>query len=274
MKAIAVLVAFILLFILPVSIRTSFAVTQSISLSNLPSTIDQSQEFSLSLSFSCPGCSDSYLRGVFYPSGSSYFGYTKDNNGNWSNAPGSNCTSFFKIAQSDLQTGSWSGVLSFKPDISSSYYNGPGEYSFKVGRYTSSCGSPSTWSNEATIAITGPTPTFSPTNTPTPPQPTSTPLPTPSKTPTVTPSLSPTSVNSPTQSQNSSAENVTNSVLGAQDTNSSNNQNKSEQVKIAGATEHNIIGLIFIVLGILFLVLCGIVVAWNYREAILTKLRR
>ena len=151
---------FLLLFLSIVSANRVFAATLTIS--NSPAIIDQSQEFRADVSLSCSGCSDSYLRGVFYPSGTSYFGYTQDNNENWSNAPGSNCTTFFKVAQTDLLSGSWSGTLKFKPDISSPYYNGPGEYSFKVGRYTSSCSSPSVWSQEITIAITGPTPTPTP----------------------------------------------------------------------------------------------------------------
>ena len=178
----------------------------SLSVGNLPSSVDQSQEFQVDVNFSCPNCSDSYLRGVFYPSGTSYFGYTQDNSGNWSNASGSNCTSFFKIAQTDLnQFGSWSGQLKFKLDTQSSYYNGPGEYLFKVGRYTSSCSSP-LWSSEVTIAVTGPTPTATPTPTSTPVT-TSTPTPTSKPTATVTPKptsslmLSVTKIASPSQEE-------------------------------------------------------------------------
>lgn len=139
--------------------------TAQISVSSLPLTIDQSTEFQADVTFSCPGCGDSYLRGVFYPSGSSYFGFTQDNGGNWSNAPGGSCATFFKIAQIDLSPdGTWSGKLKFKLDKDSSYYAGPGEYSFKIGRYTPSCSSPSVWSTESTISITGPAPT--PTSTP------------------------------------------------------------------------------------------------------------
>lgn len=164
---------FFLYFLLPQNI---FAATLSIQ--NTPSSVNQSDEFSVDVSLGCSGCADSYLRGVFYDSGTSYFGYTQDNSGNFSNAPGSNCTTFFKIAQSDLVSGSWSGKIKFKPDSSSAYFKGSGEYSFKVGRYTSSCSSPSVWSQEVVIDIVGPTstptsapsatPNFSPTKTPTP----------------------------------------------------------------------------------------------------------
>lgn len=177
----------------------------SLSIGDTPSTIDQSQEFQVDIDFSCPNCtSDSYLRGVFYPSGSSYFGFTQDNNGNWTNATGGNCTAYFKITQLDLnQEGTWSGKLKVKPDIENSYYIGPGEYLFKVGRYTSSCGSP-LWSVEKTIAVSGPTPTpvptLTPTDTPTPkPTPTNTPTPTPK--PTLSPTPKPTQKPTPTTSK-------------------------------------------------------------------------
>ncbi|MCL4354680.1 hypothetical protein M1349_04425, partial [Patescibacteria group bacterium] len=141
-----------------------FAAVQ-LSVSDTPLSIDQSNDFEVLVSLLCTGCSsDSYLRGVFYSSGSNYFGYSKNNDGNWSNATGGGCTSYFKISSSDLsKEGTWSGKLRVKPDIENPFYNGSGEYLFKVGRYTPSCGSP-TWSSEKTITITGPTPV--PTNSP------------------------------------------------------------------------------------------------------------
>lgn len=154
---------------------TAFAAT-SITISGAPSTLDYQAEFTGNVSLNCSGCSDSYLRGVFYPTGTSYFGFTQDNAGNYNNSPAASCTNYFKVAQSDLFSGTWSGTLKFKPDKESPYYNGPGEYLFKVGRYTSSCGSP-TWSSEITIAITGPTPTPSPTIVASSSQPTPTPGP-------------------------------------------------------------------------------------------------
>jgi hypothetical protein len=181
--------------------------SQSISLSDVPVTIDEKSEMQVNVLFSCPGCGDSYIRGVFYPSGSSYFGYTKGNNGEWSNAPGSNCKTYFAILQSDLsKEGTWSGVINVKPDTEHAYYNGPGEYTFKVGRYTSACGSPSTggWSAESIIAITGPThtPTPIPTtvaeNTPThTPHPTNIPAPTITPTRMVSPTITGTVAVSP-----------------------------------------------------------------------------
>jgi cell division septation protein DedD len=167
----------------------------SVSISNVPSSVDQEQDFSVDVLFSCSSCtSDSYIRGVFYPSGTSYFGYTQNNQGNWVNASGSDCNQYFKLASSDIVEGSWSGKLRFKLDTTHSYYSGPGEYLFKVGRYPAGCGS-ATWSTETTIAAIGPTVTPTPTPTPVPtatPTPTKTPTPTPTKTPTPTPTKTPT----------------------------------------------------------------------------------
>lgn len=170
-----------------------FAAT-SISIANAPSSLDQNSEMEIDITFVCNGCSDSYLRAVLYSSGTSYFGFTQSKEGIWTNASGSKCMEYYKIAQSDLVEGSWSGKLKLKPDTSSAFYAGPGEYFLKVGRYTSSCGSP-TWSGETTITITGPSPTHTPTQTPVP---TSSPVSTPSTSPTFTPTKMPTSTKTST----------------------------------------------------------------------------
>ncbi len=177
------------IFVQPVEAAMSLSVT------NIPPGVDQAQEFSADVSFLCSSCtSDSFLRGVFYPSGTSYFGFTKDNTGNWVNAPGGGCNQYFKISGDEIKEGSWSGTLQFKVDCESSFYQGPGDYLFKVGRYTSSCGAP-IWSSETTIAVTGPTPTPTP-------APTETPAPTPqhtrTPTPTRTPTMLPTKTTTPT----------------------------------------------------------------------------
>lgn len=208
-----------------------FAAT-SISFTNAPLTIDQSQEFEVDVVLLCPGCSsDSYIRGVFYPSGTSYFGYTQNNAGAWVNAPGGSCTEYFKIATTDLEEGSWSGKIKVKPDIENSYYASPGEYLFKIGRYTGSCSGSPTWSSETTISISGPTPT----STATPTQaPTMTPIPTHTPVPTATSTPIPTNTptRKPTPSLNvASPTNVpiltpapTETVLGAQDEKPQNNK--------------------------------------------------
>ncbi|MBI4062486.1 phage holin family protein [Candidatus Gottesmanbacteria bacterium] len=171
-----------------------YAVT--VSIGNVPTNIDQSQEFDVDVFLSCASCGDSYLRGAFYPGGTNYFGFTQNNQGRWIGTV-SDKTQYFKVAESELLEGSWSGKLKVKSDPEDSAYSGSGNYYFKVGRYTA--GGSATWSNEVSLAISGPTPT--PTNTPTKtptqaPQSTSAPTPTKKLTPTKTPtpkiSLTPT----------------------------------------------------------------------------------
>ncbi len=226
----------------------------SMTISGMPSIIDQSQEFMISLFLSCSGCSDSYIRGVFYPSGTSYFGYTQDNNGSWSNSPGSGCTSYYKVAQTDLISGSWSGTLKFKPDKDSVFYNGPGEYTFKLGRYTASCGSPSLWSNETTIALTGPTPT--PTSSPA--TSTVTPVPTSTVVPTKTPTLSPTPTLKVTPTKRKTVE----IVLGVKDKVSPTKVQERENLSGTETSKISPSVVLFFLIGSVFLSGCGIL-AWR-----------
>lgn len=180
----AVMSVMVCLVLLGVFLPQIYAV--SLSLQDLPLSIDQDHEQDVSVLFECSNCtSESYIRAVFFPAGSSsYFGFTRSSDGEWVNAPGGSCTKYFTISTGMLNGGTWSGILKIKPDTASAYYTGPGEYQFKVGRYTGSCGAP-TWSQEKTIAITGPSPTSSPTHTVT-PVPTSTPSPQPTHAPTST----------------------------------------------------------------------------------------
>jgi hypothetical protein len=268
-------VGFISVFIFLFFASSVFAASQ-LSVDNLPLTIDQLQEFEVDINFSCLGCTDSYLRGVFYPSGSSYFGYTQDNIGNWSNSPGGNCATYFKVNKADLTVeGTWSGKLKFKPDKDSSYYSGPGEYLFKVGRYTPSCSSPSVWSQESTIAITGPSstptpnPTLTPTNAPAPTSsPTSTPAPTkvPTTTPTPTTSaLKPTA--SPTQEDDSSG-----SVLG-ENTGSDLGISPPEDNPVQDSTKKpdTLFQVFSIILGIALIAACGILIFRVIKKGELVK---
>lgn len=193
MKLLGVLVVFFL-FALPVQ-------AVSVSFSAMPSSVDEQQEVQIDVSLSCSGCGDSYLRGAFFPDGSNYFGFTKNNGGTWIGTE-SDKTQYFKVAQDELVEGSWSGKLVVKPDKDDSHYNGPGTYQFKVIRYTS--GGSATYADPVNLAISGPTPTPTPTNTPVAtPTPTRTPTPTnnptPTKTPTPTPAVStPTKTPTPT----------------------------------------------------------------------------
>jgi len=169
-----------------ISVTPVLALT--LTFSHPSSTIDEDSEFAIDIQLSCQNCGDSYLRGVFYSSGTNYFGLTQNNAGEWLSTS-SDKTRYFKVGESEIIDSSWSGRLNIKPDISDSAYLGPGIYFFKVGRYTSS-GSV-TWSEPATLAISGPTAT--PTRVPT-----SRPAPSPTATPRPTPSTKPSSTAGPT----------------------------------------------------------------------------
>jgi hypothetical protein len=188
-----VIISIVFLFL---SVTESLAL--SITISNLPPAIEYSQEAETEVFFECSGCGDSFMRGVFYPSGTNYFGYTKNNAGEWISTV-SDRTKYFKIASSDLIEASWSGKLKIKPDSQDPAYLGPGEYLFKIGRYTSAGDSSADWSNELAVKINGPTatptpvPTIVSTNTPNStasPAPTKSSTPTPSKFPTPKPTKS------------------------------------------------------------------------------------
>lgn len=186
------LILLLILFSIPLFFPNK-ALAFTASISGLPETMDQSFETEVGLYFSCVGCGDSYFRGVFYPGGTNYFGFTQNSDGSWIGTE-SDRSKYFKVAKSGLIDASWSGKLKVKLDTSDSAYLGPGEYLFKVGRYTSSSDSSADWSNELVIKITGPTPTPTPNPTAI-PTPTNTPVSTPIyiKTPTPNPRRTPTS---------------------------------------------------------------------------------
>ncbi len=183
------------------------ALALTLTFSAVPAAVSYDQEFAVNVVMDCSGCKDSYLRGVFYKSGTNYFGLTQNNSGNWI-ATSNDKTQYFHV-----DTASFSGQLKVKPDPADSKYQGPGEYQFKIGRYTSS-NSGATWADPVAVNVTGPalpspTSTLTPTRTvvpsvaggPTPtPKATSTPIPTPVMTkalptpinpPSLIPSLSP-----------------------------------------------------------------------------------
>lgn len=188
------LIIFFVLFVPSVS-------AVSLTFGSFPSSIDQNQEVAVSFTLACDGCSDSYFRGVFYKSGSNYFGLTKNNSGAWIGTS-TDKTQYFKMSSEELVASSGSGTLTIKPDIQDPFFEGLGSYMFKMVRYTS--GGSTTWADPVAVTITGPSPT--PSNTPTPtttptnsPQPTSTNTPTPTNKPTNTPTPKITVTQKPTQ---------------------------------------------------------------------------
>jgi hypothetical protein len=170
------------------------ALAVSVTISDLPASVTD-QPFTFNVSVSGAQSGTNYLRANLFKTGTTdYFGFT--NNGT-SFYNGSDYSQYLPITIDS--SGNWSGTLTSKVDTSSNNYQGPGEHSIKVRRYTSS-GSSYTWSNESLVTISLPTPTPIPTNTPT-PSATNTPTPTlkptttpkPEKTPTPTSQQTPTS---------------------------------------------------------------------------------
>jgi hypothetical protein len=241
------IIKILLVSIFVLLIFTSKICAMSISISNLPNEINQSDEAETVIMFSCNGCGDSFIRGVFYPSGTNYFGLTQNNNGDWIGTE-SDRSKYFKIAKTDLIDASWSGKLRIKLDLSDSAYQGPGEYLFKVGRYTSSTDSSADWSNELAIRITGPThtPTSTPTQTPT-----STPTQTPSstKTPTPNPTKIPTPKPSPTENPNGVVSTDSGNVLGMKIESGSPSPSPESHSSFVLENKNKIIAIGFICLG-------------------------
>lgn len=128
--------------------------------------------------------SESYFRAEWQQSaGSTYFGYSKNNNGEWVKVEASqNCANYFRI--SDIAT--TSAILKTKMGNDNNPANG--SYSLKVRRYYASSCNVDRDSDPISIAINLPTPTPTPTPTSTPtPVSTVTPTPTITAVPTATP---------------------------------------------------------------------------------------
>lgn len=249
-----------------------FAVTVGISTPS--ASIDQGQDLDLDVFLFCINCGDSYLRGVFFETGDNYFGLTQNNNGDWIGTS-SDRTKYFKVAKEELINNSWSGKLKFKIDMDNSYYKGSGNYSVKVGRYTSSSGSSATWSDSYFVNVVGPTSTPTPTPTPTStPTPTFTPTPTPtnSPTPTSTPTPSLKSSTSPTSSPKITASPKilvasTSSVLGesAASTAGAVISPKPKAQAIKSSKAQNLLTPVLLILGALAVLGTGLSLFWLKR---------
>lgn len=197
----------------------------AIVIEEAPGTVADNQEFRVKIKVTVTGGGGNYyyIRPGFSHSTtpSSYFGYIKNNSGNWYNGePTIDKTQFLKVQLNPFVT--WNDFIDVKPDLSSSAYKGVGSYSFKVGRYTETGTSVTEWSDSVTITITSsgivtpspspsPTPVVSPTPTPSPTAVASA-SPTPSPTTKTSPTPKPTSTPTPTAKPKASP---TPSVLGA-----------------------------------------------------------
>lgn len=128
--------------------------TSLFTISNVPSQLNSDQSFSASVNLNLPNNHNSvyYLSGAFKKADSTrYFGLIKTSS-NWIKYESANYLNQYKITTDE--SGHWTGTVEVKPDILDSSYKGPGDYIFKIGRYTAS-GSGPTWSNEAVLQING-----------------------------------------------------------------------------------------------------------------------
>ncbi len=284
-----IFLAFIIFFgFLFFSSISVFAAT--ISINNIPSQLNQDQEFTISVTITgAAGNTDNYLRAAFYSdtSKTSYFGYTFNHLGSWYNGSPSPIDPHNFLQIKIDSSGTWSGDLKAKPDTESSYFKGNGNYYFKIGRYTANATSVTDWSTASLLSIAFPTPTFTPSPTPNPtPSPTrvSTPKPTPTYKPTPT-SVKATYIVTTIPSTQKLAgesgkaitvttEDIPTSILGegtkaAITTTSAKKDIESEETKVLGSQGNNIAKFL-IIIGVVFIILCGILVFLALKKGSIT----
>ena len=179
---------FFLYFASPVFAAFSFNIA-SVSATTITSG---GQEMDVNLSISNLPSGDSYFRAALQKESGSYFGYVKNNNGDWSaiQALSGDCAIYYKISDVSITS------LTLKFKLGDDVLTDNGSYKIRAHRFTSTCKSYTEATNYLDIAINMPTPTPTPTPTPAPtstptpiptPSPTNTPTPTPTKTPTPAP---------------------------------------------------------------------------------------
>lgn len=276
MKAVVGFIAvFIFLFYSPF-VKSAVAVFSFNVASVSATTITSgSQEINANLNITSLPTGDSYFRVALQKEGGSYFGYIKNNNGDWAAIQplSGDCTVYYKVSD----TSTTSLTLKFKLGDDAIIDNG--NYNLKAHRFTSTCKSYTEADNSSSFIISMPTPT--PTNTPTPtltptnaPVPTSIPTssptntPTPMKTPTPIPTTN-TPTSKPTVS--SAPENVSqNSVLGESTGNGLNIPPPENLISTAKKPDTIFQG-ISMILGIIFIVICVILTSRIIKKGELTQ---
>jgi len=176
-----------LLAVLPAYAAFSFSLEQA-----NPSVVDSlEREVEVKLNITdLP--SESYFRVGWKKEGSStYFGYVKNQDDNWTKIEtlSADCKNYYKVSDTGTTT------LTLLTKMGSDSTHEAGNYLLKAHRFTSSCASNSGSENEQMVVLNIPTPTPTPIPTPTP---TATPTPTPSSTPKPTPSSTPKPTQTPT----------------------------------------------------------------------------
>ena len=260
MKAISVLIALVLFLFAPLVFKPALAVT--VTITNFPATITD-EPFTITASISGASSGTNYLRVDLYKEGTqNYFGETF-NGSDWYGD--STYSQYLPIV---VQSGiTWNGTVDGRiGSPTGTEYDGNGTYKLRLRRYTGGGGNTASEANNSavTISINLPAPTGPPTNTPTSTNtPTPTNIPTPTKTPTpkpsLTPTLNPSSKLTPT---------TTSGVLGENTQSLSKNSEKAdkEAPKIEASSLQNkpLFPLIFIFIGVIFLILCVIVIFYPF----------
>jgi hypothetical protein len=137
------------------------AVAKQFLVSNVPSSINTSDSFTIQISIVDKPNTQFLLKGAFSsPNSSNYFGFIKVAD-NWvkNSAPS---TSQFPVTTDN--NGFWNGSIEVMPDSADSGYTGSGDYLFKAGKYNND-GTGLAWSSQTSIHITGDVPQPTPTIT-------------------------------------------------------------------------------------------------------------
>lgn len=270
------LILVVLFWFLPSKVDAAFSM--SISSVDPASVSTSEQEVTVNITIAdLP--SESYFRVAWQESsGKPYFGYVKNNNGDWVKIEsGKDCKNYFKV--SDLNTTSFSLVTKIGSDNTANN----GENFIKARRYTDTAACSETDSEPFSIQINLPTPT--PTNTP----PTNTPAPqataTPTKTP--TPTKAPTATKVPTQAKSPSTSTpiVTskpgeNSTLNLGSSENSLSDIGEENISVTPSQDTAVMGIstfnfpwLFIALGLIFMAVCGILAYFQFGDKIFVYIK-
>lgn len=265
MRAIIALIAVLIFLFYSPLVKSVFA---AISITDISSTIINSQDDIISLTATASGLSSStqYLQVVFTKEGevTDYLGLTSNQQGEWYKYKSSPSLS------EDLQIyfysfvpvgGAWTGTISAKLDTDDSGFKGQGNYIVKLAKYITSS-SPTYSTNQYTLTVNitfTPTPTVTPIPTST-PTPTKTPTPTPSRTP--TPTLKPSVSSTPEEVLPTSilGESTESGVIASP---TETKLNKNVLISNKSKSPNNNFQKISILLGIVFVTACVIL---TFRE--------
>lgn len=159
------LISFLFVFALETLAAMEFKID---SIENNPSTINYDQQIKVLFSFkNVSGEKTYYIQGAFKEENNSrYFGWTKNDRGDYYKYEETNCQNFYKF---DIKESSASGSILVKPDSDSSNFVGTSNYILKLYRFTDLCKSKTDSDNSLALKINGPpSPSPSPSLSPSP----------------------------------------------------------------------------------------------------------